>query len=256
MLPEKFEYIDMLGADSNLAVMEESVAWYNLVINPCYDYSFAFKKTALACVDWNGNEDMFRGAPPVALDALSDAQWDLINSWVDAAIHGSDTPEQMAAVLALHATVFSPRPGLKDKGVNPRKLDDGDIDLSTINSRRQQLIELFRDLPVRTAMTLSGHTHISDVFMFDSGAPDFTVKRVSDAAAVAAVNQFQNDLQGRVLYVTSTYSCPVGTLASERPVDERKPQYRHVRWSADGRPTSIAMEHRWPGKLVTGPPTS
>ena len=188
----------------------------------------------------------------VLKDSLSDEQWDLINSWVDAAVKGSDTPEQMAAVLAMHATVFCPT-SAKDKeiGTNPRPLDDGDLAIGAIGRRRQALVTLLRDLPVRTTLALSGHTHISDVFMFDDPTH---VKRVSDAGAVAAASTLGDDVRGRVMFITSTCSCPVGTRAKVRPVDERKPQYRRVQWGADGRPTSVEMLNRWPVDLVTGPP--
>jgi len=169
-------YLRAFGKDGVLYMTERSIDWYALVINPFLDYGFRHGNTSIMMADWGGSE-ILTGDPPLSDDAFTDRQWELLNNWLDTAIHhrrNVPVEKGVIPILGLHTPVFCP---LLDENLdtlhrNGAGVDDDKLGRGTMEERRQELIDLYFRLaaglrsdgkPI-AAVTLTGHTHDYDLF--------------------------------------------------------------------------------------------
>jgi hypothetical protein len=238
VIPDDFHKTVLVGANGTLRTTELALRWYSLVINPFVDYYFKFKDMAFVMLDWNRGESLLQGMPPLASWALSQEQWELVQRW------SVNTSAGTAALLGMHATVFTPDGDvdLSELQTNGMKWDDGELDRSSFESHRSDLIQTIKDMKgrVASALSLSGHTHLNDVFQF------------KDQEKIIRIT---HDAQGQIMGLQSDKACYIVTSCadprgsrSESTMEECKPARREIKFDTSGKISDITV------KKLTPPP--
>jgi hypothetical protein len=236
VIPEDFHKTDLVGANGTLRTTELSFRWYSLAINPFVDYYFRFKDMSFVMLDWNRGESLLQGMPPLASLALSREQWRLVQRWSLGA-----SSDKAVALLGMHATVFTPDKGVNMSTLQPKssgmKWDDNKLDLSSFEWYRPELIELIKTMAgrVASAMSLSGHTHLSDVFQFKDQQNIIRRKR----NAQDQVEKLESD---KSYYIVTSCADPRGSRGGS-DIEKRRPMRREIKFNATtGRVADISVK--------------
>ena len=181
LLDHNVGYLNAFGKDGLLYMTERSFDWYSLVINPFLDYAFTSGNTTVLMVDWGGSE-ILSGDPPLADDAFTDRQWELIKEWVEQIVEhrqaltaGGKADKLVVPLMGLHSPVFCPMLDLNLQLLfsAPRDIDDSELERGIMEEHRDDLIELLYQLGHSTkhgnslpiaVYTLGGHSHVYDIF--------------------------------------------------------------------------------------------
>jgi len=238
VIKEDFHTTALVGANGTMRTTELALRWYSLVINPFVDYYFRFKDMAFVMLDWNRGESLLQGMPPLASWALSQEQWELVQRW------SLNTSAGTAALLGMHATVFTPDGDvdMSELQSDGMKWDDGKLDRSSFKSHRSDLIQTIKNMAGQTAsaLSLSGHTHLNDVFQF------------KDQEKIIRIT---HDAQGQIMGLQSDKACYIVTSCADprgsredSTMEECRPVRREIKFGTDGHITDITV------KKLTPPP--
>jgi hypothetical protein len=239
VIPDDFHKTVLVGANGTLRTTELALRWYSLVINPFVDYYFKFKDMAFVMLDWNRGESLLQGMPPLASWALSQEQWELVQRW------SINTSAGTAALLGMHATVFTPdeeEVDMSELRTNGIKWDDGDLDRSSFGEHRSDLIQTIKDMreQVASALSLSGHTHLNDVFQFKD--QEKIIRITHDAQG-----QIMGRQPDKACYIVTSCANPRGSR-DDSTLEECKPVRREIKFDDSGHISEITV------KKLTPPP--